>query len=230
MKARRAGKGKAAPRLRFPEETRQPWLAGLLEMYAITDAGVAAAVRDAADRRGARVACRQGCTVCCRTQRDIAVFPLELTGLSWFCTEKLAGAARAAVKGQLSAHRPGGPCPFLVAGACAVYAVRPMACRRFTVFGEPCAEGEDPWLTRREAVAVPAPETLDRAYRTMLVFHGARDPADQDEAFGRGIIRSLVRNLPDLGWQGLVRLMGDFDARAGEPGQSAGNPKKEGDA
>lgn len=225
---KKGGGGKAAPRLRFPEESRQPWLAGLLEMYAVTDAGVAAAVRDAADRRGARVACRQGCTVCCRTQRDIAVFPLELTGLSWFCTEKLAGPARPAVRERLAAHRLGGPCPFLVAGACAVYAVRPMACRRFTVFGEPCAEGEDPWLTRREAVAVPAPETLDRAYRVMLPFHGIREKGDQDEALARGVIRSLVRNLPELAWQGLVRMMDDFDARSREPGGAAGNPMERG--
>lgn len=185
---------------------REPaWPPMLRKMHAVIDAGVVAALR------GRKVACRQGCTVCCRTQGDIAAFPLELTGISWYCTERLEGTARAAVRSQLEKHIRGGPCPFLVAGSCAVYEVRPMACRQFTVFGKPCAEGEDPWHTRRQDVLVPRRESLARAYRIMLPFHGVAAREEQDQWLARRLVDSLARNLPELDWRSLVKLMDRFD-------------------
>ena len=112
MNRKRKISGKTPPRPRFPEEERLPWLTVLLEMHAVTDAGVAAAVRDAVTRRGVRLACREGCTVCCRTQGDIAVFPLELTGISWYCTERLGDPVRAAVSARLTAQSGAAPARF----------------------------------------------------------------------------------------------------------------------
>lgn len=194
---------------------QHPWLPILRAMHAVIDAGVAAAVR------GRKVACRQGCTVCCRTQSDIAVFPLELAGISWYCTERLERRVRDAVRTQLAAHLRGGACPFLVAGSCAVYEVRPMACRQFTVFGKPCTEGEDPWHTRRRDMLLPRRELLEKAYRIMLPFHGVAAREDQDQWLARGHIETLARNLAALDWRGLVRLMDAHDARRGGSASSA---------
>ncbi|MBS1114086.1 MAG: hypothetical protein H6Q92_1849, partial [Nitrospirae bacterium] len=37
-------------------------------------------------------------------------------------------------------------------------------CRQFNVFGSPCAEGEDPYYTRREDVLLPIKQYTDRAF------------------------------------------------------------------
>ncbi len=189
------------------DEARLPWLAWLRRMHAVVDAGVGAAVRAEERRRGTRRACRRGCSVCCRHQGDIPVLPLELTGISWFCAERLDGPARAAVREQLARHVRGGPCPFLVDDACAVHPVRPTACRLFTVFGRACAEGEDPYHARRADLLTPPPALLARAWREMLPFHGVTDRKDQEQWLERRLVDSLAVNLPGCDWRTLVRVM-----------------------
>lgn len=177
-------------------------------MHALVDAGVEIAVRAQERRRGERRACRKGCAVCCRTQSDIPVLQIELAAISWYCVEKLEGRAREVVRGSLEGHARGGPlCPFLADDACAVHPVRPMACRLFTVFGRPCAEGEDPFHERRGQMLTPPPGLLERAYCVMLPFHGVTEPADQQTWLERGLITSLAVNLPDCDWRSLARLM-----------------------
>jgi Fe-S-cluster containining protein len=195
--------------LRFPaDEARHPWLPVLLRMHALVDTGVAAAVQAEERRRGAKRACRSACDVCCRTQGDIPVFQIELAGLSWYSVEKLEGPRRGAVRARLADHVPGARgCPFLVERICAVHAVRPMACRLFTVFGRPCAEGEDPFHVRRAEMLAPPPGLLERAYRVMLPFHDVTDPKDQETWLERGLIGTLAVNLPTRDWRSLARLM-----------------------
>ena len=175
-------------------------------MHALVDAGIENAVRAEERRRGARRACRRGCAVCCRTQSDIPVFQIELAGISWYCAEKLAGPAREAVRARLAGHAPGGPvAPFSWSDACAVHPVRPMACRLFTVFGRPCAEGEDPFHARRADLLAPPPGLLARAYRVMLPFHGVTEPHDQEDWLERGWStrsRSTCRPATGAAWRG----------------------------
>jgi len=159
-----------------------------------------------------RRACRSGCDVCCRTQADIPVFQIELAGISWFSVEKLEEARRAAVRVGLGRHVPGSrECPFLVESACSIHPVRPMACRLFTVFGRPCAEGEDPFHERRSDMLAPPPGLLARAYRVMLPFHGVTEPQDQDAWLERGLVKTLAVNFPDCDWRSLARLMDAAD-------------------
>lgn len=203
-------------RLAFPaDEQRHAWLPPLLRMHALVDAGVETAVRAEERRRRARRACRRGCSVCCRSQSDIPVFEIELVGLTWYCVEKLAGEARAAVRDALDRRAPGDRrCPFLVDEACAVHPVRPIACRLFTVFGSPCAEDEDPFHSRRDDLLAAPAGLLARAYRVMLPFHGVTEPHDQETWLSRGLVTTLARNLPDRDWRTLARLM---DAASNPP-------------
>ena len=202
--SRSAGSG-----LRFPaDEAKHPWLPVLLRMHALVDAGIEVAVRAEERRRGSRRACRRGCDVCCRTQSDIPVFQIELAGISWFCAEKLDGPARETVRARLAQHAAGSrECPFLAESACAAHPVRPMACRLFTVFGRPCAEGEDAFHERRQDLLAPPPGLLARAYRAMLPFHGVTDVVDQESWLDRGLVKTLAVNLPACDWRSLARLM-----------------------
>ncbi len=195
--------------VRFPaDEAKHPWLPVLLRMHALVDGGIATAIRTEERRRGVRLACRRGCDVCCRTQSDIPVFQIELAGISWYCAEKLEGSTRDAVRERLARHVAGArECPFLLEQACAVHAMRPMACRLFTVFGRPCAEGEDPFHARRADMLAPPPGLLTRAYREMLPFHGVTEPKDQETWLERGLVNSLAVNLPTRDWRSLSRLM-----------------------
>jgi Fe-S-cluster containining protein len=204
-----AEKGPSAAAVRFPaDEAKHPWLPVLLRMHALVDAGIASAVRSEERRRRVRRACRSGCDVCCRTQADIPVFQIELAGISWYSVEKLGGGQRAAVSAGLDRHVAGArECPFLLERVCAVHAVRPMACRLFTVFGRPCAEGEDPFHERRADMLAPPPGLLTRAYRTMLPFHGVTESPDQDAWLERGLVKTLAVNFPDCDWRSLARLM-----------------------
>lgn len=209
MKRKEKGSDRSPAGPRFPaDEAKHPWLPVLLRMHALVDSGIATAVRNEERRRGVRRACRSGCDVCCRTQGDIPVFQIELAGISWFSAEKLEGARRAGVRAGLAGHVAGArACPFLVERACAIHAVRPLACRLFTVFGRPCAESEDPFHTRRSDMLAPPPGLLARAYREMLPFHDVTDPKDQEAWLERGLIKSLAVNFPTCDWQSLARLM-----------------------
>ena len=201
-----------ARRCRFPEdEARLPWLSMLLDAYAIIDVGVAVAVKAEEEELHIQLACRKGCDTCCRTHRDIPVYPLELMGISWFVTERIKEPLRTTLKTQLAAHREGDPCPFLAEGACSVHLLRPVACRQFNVFYEPCDEGEDPYFTRRDEVLTPIQLFTDRAFSVMLPFYGIADNADTGTAVKR-IIQSQALNLQSFDWTSVVALMEDFDA------------------
>ncbi len=200
-------------RLRFPEDERRfSWLPMLLDAYAIIDEGVAVAVKAEEDDLRITLACRDGCDNCCRTHRDIPLYPLEIIGISWFVTEKLPGPLRAAVKKQLSCHREGEPCPFLVNGSCSVHPLRPMACRQFNVFSEPCDVDEDPFFTRRDDVLTPIREYTIHAFSTMFPFYGVPENAERQRAADT-IIRTQALNLMSFDWNELVRIMEDFDSK-----------------
>jgi Fe-S-cluster containining protein len=203
--------GSAARRLRFPEEEKLPWLPMLLDAYAVIDEGVAVAITAEERESGLKLACRERCDNCCRSQTDIPLYPLELVGITWFVTERMAGPGRTILRDQLRSHVEGDPCPFLLAGSCGIHPVRPVACRQFNVFYEPCEKGEDPYFTRREEVLTPIQEYTDRAFSLMLPFYGVPEQADKERAV-RHIIRTQVLNLMAFDWKHLAEIMDKFDA------------------
>lgn len=92
-------------RMRFPDkESRFPWLSMLLDSYAIIDEGISAAIVKEETERNIKLACKEGCDICCRVNKDIPVYPIELVGIYWFSAEKAAQPIRETLKKQLSSH------------------------------------------------------------------------------------------------------------------------------
>ncbi|MHC1790059.1 YkgJ family cysteine cluster protein [Solidesulfovibrio sp.] len=186
---------------RFSEDAgRMPWLAALLQAYAVLDAGVAEAV--AATNR--KPACNVGCHVCCR--QPIPVSTLEVQGLRWFALTRLE-TRPGRVVGQALSSPAGRDCPFLVDGQCAAYAVRPMACREFVVFGRACAAGERPEVLRpKDVLALPA-AAQRRAFSLLLPHYGIQEAEARDTALHDRLVLRDSRLLRDLDWSGLARAL-----------------------
>lgn len=204
-------------RLSFPEEeARFEWLPLLLEAYHIADVGVAeGVVRE--EKQGRVLACRKGCSACCRTHKDIPVYPLELVGMTWYATEKVAPPLRSKLKDQLWGYRQGEPCPFLVEGVCSIHPMRPLACRQFNVFGKACAEGEDPFHTRRQDVMTPIRKYIDEALFTMLPFYGVGNKGERRKMIKSGTVHQLARELQSCNWPSVADKMSEFDGRRTVP-------------
>lgn len=197
-------------RPRFPEhEARLPWLARLLDALGIVDAGVEASLA-AAQNAGRLVACGPGCGHCCRRQL-IPVTSLEIAGLSWYCLHQLKDEARRRVKRALVKKTQAG-CRFLLDGRCAVYPLRPIACRRFIVFDIPCGPDEDVWSTRQRDVLIPLPEHKPAADRLMLPYYGITDASALEAALDRDYLRSVSQLLFACTWKPLYEAMAQADA------------------
>ncbi|KHK00589.1 YkgJ family cysteine cluster protein [Desulfovibrio sp. TomC] len=189
---------------RFREAcARLPWLGALLEAYAILDAGIARAV--AADSRNP--ACHSGCHACCL--QPIPVSSLEVQGLRWFALTQLSGRPARLVGAALllSPTGTGERCPFLVDGACSVYALRPMACREFVVFGRPCQSEEHVEALRPEDL-LPLPEAAQsRAFAALLPHYGVVGPEAVATALRDRLILHDTRILRGHDWSSLAAAL-----------------------
>lgn len=195
-------------RLSYPEAEKEfPWLSMLLDSYIIADKAIHASV-DAELKKGRRLACAKGCSTCCSTHVTIPVYPLELAGIYWYAMEGLEGESFKTIQKQLARFEPGAGCPFLVNGGCGIHPMRPLACRHFNVFDTPCAEGEDPFFTRRKDVLSPDEKGKDKALMAMLPYHGITDRAEKRETIKKGLIHNTVKNLQEIEWVKLAQRMG----------------------
>lgn len=70
--------------------------------------------------------CRKGCSHCCH--QAVTITEAEARKLAEVSGRNIAALPRDIVP-STDAELAGVPCPFLVDGACSVYAVRPLACR-----------------------------------------------------------------------------------------------------
>ena len=137
-----------------------PWLVPLLTAYRYVHASLALDVAET----GRTPACGPGCGHCCR--QPIPVTPVEILGLRLYLRLHPDPARK----------RSGNPfdCPFLVGDDCSVYPVRPIACRRFIVFGTPCRAKEAPTDTRPKDVLWPSRDALLQALRLTLPYYESR--------------------------------------------------------
>jgi Fe-S-cluster containining protein len=200
------------PRLTYPEdEIRLPWLSLLLDAYAVVDKGITIAVSREKRKLRKRPACSEGCDTCCRYNTDIPTYPLELAGLTWYAMEKILEPDRSSLREQLLVQGKNLPCPFRISSTCAVYPVRPIACRQFIVFGKPCSAGEDPYYTRRGDVLTPIQDFTDQAVFIMLPFYGITLDYHRSRAIKDSFIHSKVQNIFSCNWATLAKKMSSFD-------------------
>jgi Fe-S-cluster containining protein len=215
MKKLQKNKRGLSRRLHFPEEEKRLlWLPMLLDAYAIADTGIAVALREAEKKQKKKLACGKGCGNCCEHQKDLPLYPHELVGIYWYVSKKLPATTRDVLKSRLAAHTADSPCPFLIDGSCSIHPLRPIGCRQFNVFTTPCAQGEDPYYSRRDDVLVPIAEYTDRAFAAVLSFYDLKREGDLSHVVK--LIRSRIMNLQTFDWGKLVVMIEQAGNRTSE--------------
>ncbi len=194
------------------EKVKLPWLGLLLDAYEIIDRGVRTAIQREVKKHGRKLACKKGCSNCCKTHKDIPVYPSELVGIYWYAIEKITQPIRQPLKKQLAFHKKP-ECPFLVNGDCSIYPLRPVACRQFNVFTKECEKKEDPYHTRRGDVLSPIKDYTEKAFYVMLPFYGIINEKDKKLAIKNNLIHAHAQNLHSINWKLLSKRMDDFDAK-----------------
>lgn len=143
----------------------------LKRAFALVDSSVKEAIAKA-QQCGRKCACGSNCPQCCK--QPIPLTPAELMLIAAHIRHELAPDVRELLKGGLQsqiANPLAAPCPFLACNSCAIYPVRPIACRRFLVSGRPCAAGEDACATRPHDLIVPDPAIRNEALALLLPWH-----------------------------------------------------------
>ena len=193
-----ASQGKDAQRFRYNNRRfeRMPGMSLLLDAYALVDCDVAESIA----LQKEPPACGPGCCQCCI--QPIPATPLEILALRLFAELELLPSRRNALKTAFALFHGarttlGGACPFLLERSCGAYPVRPIACRRYVVFGQPCKAGEDATQTRPVDVLHPRQDAMQAALRLTLPWYRERYSlpehitAEETQAFFRGVTTVL---------------------------------------
>jgi len=196
------------------DEKKYDWLPLLLDAYNILDRAASLGLKEERRKRGREVACRKGCYECC-LRPSVPITKIELAGISWYASEKLAGGIRDIVKRQLLDHLQTSQCPFLVDTACSIYPVRPIACRQFHVFGDACAKGEDPGVTRPTDIWSPGREVAQKVAMKILPFFGISSEKQKIIAFKSGFIVRESKEMHKMDWNVVYQAMVLFDTQIG---------------
>jgi len=187
------------------------WLSMLFDAYDVVDKGIDSAVLKFSKKKKIALACREGCANCCRTHKDIPVYPLELVGIYWYVIEKVNEPIRYILKEQLRNYKKEAACPFLVNSSCSIHLMRPIACRQFNVFSKACEIGEDPFYTRRQDVLTPPKDVVDEAFAIMLPFYGVSGDKEIKSFLKHNLIHTQVKVLQSLDWYKLAIRMDEFN-------------------
>lgn len=144
------------------------WLRVVRKAYRIVDRDVLRAI-DTRLRGGERLACGAGCSACC--QQPVPLTPYEVMAMGW-CLAGFEEHVLEAIVNASPCADGNWTCPLLVEGCCSVYEMRPIACRRYNVFGRRCSVGEDPVEVRPWDVLSPSRSAMRRAFTHLLPLAG----------------------------------------------------------
>ena len=161
----------------------------LLDAYHILSTGTELLLTDEEARRSQKLGCGPGCAGCC-LRPEVPLTQLELLGMWWYFIEKLDPQVREKLRERLLHHRQSIECPFLMEGCCAVYPLRPLACRFLHVFGSPCKHEEIPVQDRPGDVWVPR-EAVPPAIMAMLPYFGFTTEESRRQALQDGYIAEV---------------------------------------
>jgi Fe-S-cluster containining protein len=135
---------------------------------------------------------------------EIPVSQLEILGIWWYVLEKLDPGMRENLRERLITGSRSIRCPFLVDARCAVYPVRPLACRFLHVFGEPCKPEEIPVQDRPGDVWLPR-EAVPRALFIMLEYFGFKTAEERLKAMEEGYLATVSSLMSEFPWANLAR-------------------------
>ena len=190
------------PRPRETDEDKHAWLTTLLDAYNILSTGTALLLKDEEARRGQKIGCGPGCSGCC-LRPEVPVSQLELLGVCWYVMEKLDPDTHSKLNEKLLHYRQSIECPFLMEGRCAIYPLRPLACRFLHVFGSPCKHEEIPVQDRPQDVWLPR-EAVPPAILTMLPYFGFNTEEACRQALQDGYIAEVSVLMSSFPWENLA--------------------------
>ncbi|MCA9709028.1 MAG: YkgJ family cysteine cluster protein [Myxococcales bacterium] len=195
-------------RSREPDEDDQPWLTILLDALHILDQGLHHEVSSQEQQRGDRVGCHAGCTACC--QSNVRLRPLEIEGIAWYASTRLDDATWGRLRVRLGGPDDG-TCPFLLDGQCSVRPVRPITCRTFFVFGEPCKAGERLFQLRSRDIFDPSDALLERTALRLFddESFGLEDEPAKRAAYHAGRMYRSALGMPDVDWVATIDSLRD---------------------
>lgn len=211
----------ASARPREPEEDEHPWLTILLDALHLLDQGLHREIEAEQRRRGVGVGCHAGCTACC--QSDLRLRPIELEGIAWYAAARLDLATWQRVEARLRGPDDG-VCPFLLEGQCSIRPLRPITCRTFFVFGEPCRVGERLFQIRPHDVFERSEALFERMALRLLddESFGLRGDHDKRAAYRAGIMRRSALDMRQVDWVATITAL--RDARRPDPPAEAEGP------
>jgi Fe-S-cluster containining protein len=195
-------------RERYAQEERYAWLTILLDSYAINDFELLKDIRREEKSRGEKIACHKGCFYCC-LKPDVPITRPELSGISWFITEIMNEDMRDKLRLRLRLHRKSLECPLLLDEICSIYPVRPIACRIFLVYGNPCDKGEDIARTRKGDIHPPNRE-IARCVAMRLLddqSFNLSGKGQKEKAFESGIILNSSRPMHHVDWAQFIVII-----------------------
>ena len=179
----------------------------LLDSYAIDDYERELDVKNGVIKRGEKIACHKGCSICCTIQ-EIPITTPEFLGISWYYSEICEPDIKKQIRPRLLNHDKIIECPFLLDTVCSIYPVRPLACRDFFVYGEPCKMNEDPFVARPNDMHPPNREISMYVALRLLDFQGFNlsSMEEKEKAFNDGIIINSCRPMHSINWAKYVRM------------------------
>lgn len=200
-------------RQKYPkDEIHYPWLSILLDTYHLIDIEYAKYIDEDQKKKNKRIVCKKGCHACC-IKPFVPISQPEIQGISWYVIENLKGLLRNQIKEQLKMFNKIGHCPFLVDKTCAIYPVRPIACRVFFVYTKPCLPDEDLLSSRLFDILPPNREISKKSALILFPLLGITEPDKQLEAFENGLLLELSRPMHGRDWSVISEGMKLFDQR-----------------
>ena len=200
---------KKNPRPREEAEAKYTWLTLLLDGYHIYDTGAKIEQAEEEQKRRSKIACCEGCVSCCLRPSAPAT-ELEVMGIWWFIKNKLDEDIKSDLIQRLVDFRTRVECPFLINRNCAVYQLRPLACRILHAFGTPCPDDKMIMEAKGADIWIPSRDVGRKAAMAMLPYYGFSRTQDKVRAFEAGFFTTHSRPLLEINWEGLVHQNPDL--------------------
>lgn len=181
------------------------WLKPLIKAYEIINKGVSEGL-SLRKKHGSVPACQKGCSHCCETQ-PIPLTSFEVAGLAWYLIEHTHGLKRLRLAENLMNVDPSKGCPMVLDNACAVYPMRPIACRQYVIFGKSCGIHEEPLDTRPNEVFHPSIQVAHEAFGHLLPYYNIAGREARDKALKEHFIQNKALLIQGIDWSPAIKKM-----------------------